>query len=253
MSKAMKQEPTPKPPKKAADKKTEIDFAELEAVIGVSFQDKNLLRQAFVHRSYLNENKSERIDHNERLEFLGDAVLELISTVFLYKKFPTKQEGDLTAYRSALVNAVNLAEVAVELGIDKYLLLSRGEAKDTGKARQYILANTMESLIGAMYLDQDYAVVEQFVIRAVMSRIDHVIETGAFIDAKSLFQERAQEHTSITPSYKVIREVGPDHDKKFIMAVYIGTEKIAEGEGKSKQEAEQAAAHKGLKVKGWGM
>jgi len=209
------------------------------------------LRQAFVHRSFINENKGSQSEHNERLEFLGDAVLELVSTVYLYKKYPQSNEGELTAFRSALVNAVNLAEVAARLQMEKFLLLSHGESKDKGKARQYILANTIEALIGAIYLDQGYDVTESFLSKNVLYLIDDIVEKKAWIDAKSLFQEKAQEVDGVTPLYKVIREDGPDHDKSFTVGLFIRDKKIAQGEGKSKQEAEQEAAKEGVRVRGW--
>lgn len=228
-----------------------MDLSLFEEKIGIIFSNKALLRQAFIHRSYLNENKSEKLSHNERLEFLGDAVLELASTVYLYNKYPDADEGYLTAYRSSLVNAVNLSEVATALEIEKFLFLSHGESKDKGKARQYILANTMEALIGAIYMDQGFDVASSFVEKNIMPKITDIIAQGAFVDAKSLFQEKAQEHKSLTPVYKSIRETGPDHDKRFIMGVFLGADKVAEGEGKSKQEAEQSAAEAALKAKGW--
>lgn len=228
-----------------------MDFSVFEHIIGITFKDKALLRQAFVHRSFINENKGSQSEHNERLEFLGDAVLELISTVYLYKKYPQSNEGELTAFRSALVNAVNLAEVAAKLQMEKFLLLSHGESKDKGKARQYILANTIEALIGAIYLDQGYEVTETFLEKNVLYLIDDIVEKKAWIDAKSLFQEKAQEVDGVTPLYKVIREDGPDHDKSFTVGLFIRDKKIAQGEGKSKQEAEQEAAKEGVKVRGW--
>ncbi len=228
-----------------------MDFSVFEHIIGITFNDKALLKQAFVHRSYINENKSSSLEHNERLEFLGDAVLELVSTVYLYKKYPQSNEGELTAYRSSLVNAINLAEVASKLQMEKFLLLSHGESKDKGKARQYILANTIEALIGAIYLDQGYEVTEKFLSKNVLYLIDDIVENKAWIDAKSLFQEKAQEVDGVTPLYKVIGEDGPDHDKSFTVGLFIRDKKIAQGEGKSKQEAEQEAAKEGVKARGW--
>lgn len=228
-----------------------MDFAVFEKNIDVTFKDKGLLKQAFIHRSYLNENKNVNLEHNERLEFLGDAVLELISTVFLYKKYPEQHEGDLTSYRSSLVNAVTLSEVASRLKMEDFLLLSHGESKDKGKARQIILANTMEALIGAIFLDQGYEVAEKFIQKYILFMIDDIVAKGAWIDAKSLFQEKAQEFEGVTPAYKVLKETGPDHDKYFTMGVYLRDVKAGEGEGKSKQEAEQKAAHSGLVAKKW--
>jgi ribonuclease-3 len=227
------------------------DLAQFEEHIGVTFENKNLLKQAFVHRSYLNENKDFHVGHNERLEFLGDAVLELVITDYLYNKYPEKHEGELTSLRSALVNANTLHTVGVQLEINDLLLLSRGEAKDTGRARQYILANTMEAIIGAIYLDQKYESARKFINTFICPLLDAVIEKGSWIDSKSLFQEKAQEHAGITPSYKSIKEVGPDHDKHFTVGVYLKNELIAQGEGNSKQDAEQMAAQNGLKIKGW--
>ena len=228
-----------------------MDFSKFEDRLGIYFKNKSLLQTAFTHRSFLNENRKGTAEHNERLEFLGDAVLELIATHFLYNKYPDKTEGDLTSYRSALVNAVTLSEVAQKLGMNEFLLLSRGEAKDMGRARQYILANTMEAFIGALFLDQGYEVTDTFIRKYILSLIDDIVAKKSWLDAKSFFQEKAQEIDGITPSYTVLKETGPDHDKHFTVAVEIGREKIATGEGKSKQEAEQDAARKGLEAKGW--
>jgi len=227
------------------------DFSEIQKITGVSFKDQTLLRQAFVHRSYINENKNSGLSHNERLEFLGDAVLELVITDFLYLKYPTKAEGDLTAYRSSLVNAVTCSYIATRLGMNDYLLLSKGESKDMGRARQYILANTLEAFIGAVYLDGGYDTVKSFIEREFTPPIDGIISAGSWIDAKSLFQEKAQEFDGITPSYKTMKESGPDHEKKFTVGVYVGKELVATGEGDSKQDAEQSAAREALKSRGW--
>lgn len=228
-----------------------MNFEVFEQSVGISFTNKDLLKQAFTHRSYLNEHRNSGQEHNERLEFLGDAVLELVVTRFLYTKFPSQDEGDLTAYRSALVNTYTLSEAATKLGMNAFLLLSKGEAKDTGRARQFILANVFEAFIGAIYLDQGYEAAEKFISDNIFGLIDEIVEKKKFIDSKSRFQEAAQEHVGVTPSYKLVREVGPDHNKVFVVAVLVGDEVIAEGEGKSKQEAEQAAAQKALEVKGW--
>jgi len=227
------------------------DLKKLESKIGISFKNKDLLLQAFVHRSYLNENPGFRLAHNERLEFLGDAVLELIVTDFLYKKYPDKQEGELTAYRAGVVNAIVLSEVGKELGFSEFLLLSRGETKDIGKARQYILANTVESLIGAIHLDSGYTVAEKFVTEFVLPRLDDVVTKGLWRDPKSFVQEMAQEHFGVTPAYKVLRESGPDHNKIFISGIYFGETLVAEGQGRSKQEAETAAALRAIELNHW--
>lgn len=222
-----------------------------ESKIGVQFKDQDLLLQALTHRSYLNENPSFRVGHNERLEFLGDAVLELVVTEELYARFPDRPEGELTSFRAALVNAKMLADVGTGIGINDFLLLSRGEAKDVGRARQYILANAMEALIGAMYLDQGYDVTRDFIHRAVLSHLPEVLEKKLYKDPKSLFQEEAQERVGITPTYEVVREWGPDHDKHFVVGVFLGAELVAEGEGASKQQAQEEAARAGLRAKGW--
>ncbi|MDZ4299592.1 MAG: ribonuclease III [Candidatus Sungbacteria bacterium] len=226
-------------------------YSQREQKLGVAFKNADLLQQALTHRSYLNENPSFRLGHNERLEFLGDAVLELVVTEALYTKFPDKPEGDLTSFRAALVNAKMLAEIAVELEINEFLLLSRGEAKDVGRARQYILANTFEAIVGALYLDGGYAAAKEFIRRVVLSRTDEVVSKKLYKDPKSLFQEEAQERASTTPTYEVVREWGPDHDKHFVVGVYLGKELIAEGEGPSKQIAQEEAARLGLHAKGW--
>lgn len=228
-----------------------VDFADFEKKTKIIFKDKNLLKQAFIHRSYINENGNTGLSHNERLEFLGDAVLELIVTDFLYKKYTSYTEGELTALRSALVNAVIIADVAQKIGMNDFLLLSRGEAKDTGKARQYILANTYEAYVGAVYLDLGYEVVNQFVKDTLLPHTDEIVNKKLWRDAKSLVQEKAQEFVEITPAYKVLSESGPDHDKHFTVGIFFGSDLIAEGKGKSKQEAEQSAASNALKVKNW--
>jgi len=227
------------------------DFSRFEQTIGIPFKNKDLLKQAFTHRSYLNEHRDRELVHNERLEFLGDAVLELIVTEYLYGKYPDQNEGELTSYRSALVNAVTLSDAASKIGMNEYLLLSKGEAKDIGKARQIILANTIEALIGAIFLDQGYETAKYFISNNIFMLVEKIVESKSWLDAKSEFQEKAQDNEGITPSYKTIKEEGPDHDKKFTVGVYLDKSKISEGAGKSKQEAEQAAAKAALEAKGW--
>jgi ribonuclease III len=227
------------------------DIKTFEESVGLSFNNSTLLRQAFTHRSYLNEHRDETHGHNERLEFLGDAVLELISTHFLYEKFPEQNEGDLTAYRASLVNAVTCAEIASALNMNDYLLLSRGEAKDNGRARQVLLANAFEALVGAIYLDQGYDAARSFIEKHLFPKIDDIVKKKLWRDAKSAFQEKAQDAEGATPSYSVIRESGPDHDKQFVVGVYIKEALVAQGSGKSKQEAEQDAARQALERKGW--
>ncbi|MEW5908002.1 MAG: ribonuclease III [Patescibacteria group bacterium] len=229
-------------------------FSKLEAKLKIKFKNKNLLIQSFIHRSYLNENPpsvSGLLNHNERLEFLGDAVLELATTEYLYKKYPEKTEGEMTSLRAALVNAQMLAEISKELKLEDFLLLSKGEAKDTGKARQIILANTFEALVGAIYLDQGYKAVFSFLEKNVSPKLKEIISKKLWVDAKSLFQEKAQEIMGITPNYKVLKESGPDHAKNFVIGVFLDSEMAAQGEGFSKQEAEQNAARHALKTKRW--
>lgn len=227
------------------------EFKKFAASIKVEFNDLGLLRQAFTHRSYLNEHREIKTDHNERLEFLGDAVLELVVTDFLYFNYPEKPEGELTAFRAALVNTVSLSDVAKDLGVNDFLLLSRGEAKDVGRARQYILANTFEAIVGAIYLDGGYKSAARFINDNLLYKIGNIIAQNLWQDAKSFFQEKAQEFTAITPSYEVLKEAGPDHNKKFTVGVYLENELVAEGTGHSKQEAEQEAARLALAKKGW--
>lgn len=228
-----------------------IDFSLFEKKTNIFFNDKKLLEQAFIHRSYINENSGSKLSHNERLEFLGDAVLELIVTDYLYNKYPDRDEGELTAYRSALVNAVIIGEVALSLDMNDYLLLSKGEAKDIGKARSYILANTYEAYVGAVYLDQGYNIARDFIAGTLFGKIDTIVAKKLWRDPKSLVQEKAQEYLNVTPSYKVIHEAGPDHDKHFTVGIFFGADRVSEGKGHSKQEAEQAAARTALEVKEW--
>ena len=228
-----------------------INFSNFEKKIKVTFKDNNLLKQAFTHRSFINENPGAKLSHNERLEFLGDAVLELIVTDFLYKKYPHYAEGELTALRSALVNAIIISEIAADIGMNDYLLLSKGEAKDSGKARQYILANTYEALVGAMYLDAGYETTNKFITKTLLPKTEEIVNKKLWRDAKSLVQEKAQEFVLVTPAYKVLQQSGPDHDKHFTVGIYFGANLIAEGKGKSKQEAEQSAALAALKIKNW--
>lgn len=227
------------------------DFSAFEKKLGLNFKNKDLLMQAFVHRSYLNENPDFHLSQNERLEFLGDAVLELIVTEELYKKYPEKAEGELTNWRAALVNAKMLTSVAEELNFNDFLLLSRGEKKELGKARAYILANTFEALIGSLYLDSGYEPTEKFIKKYLIKNLSDIIKNGSYKDSKSYFQEKAQDIAGITPIYKVIKEWGPDHQKNFTVGVFLAEELVAEGEGSSKQEAEDQAAKEGLKVKNW--
>jgi ribonuclease-3 len=227
------------------------DFSKFEEKINIQFEDKALLTQAFVHRSYLNEHPSFSFGHNERLEFLGDAVLEMVVTEFLYRKYPNP-EGELTNWRASLVNAKMLAEIAKDIGMDAYLYLSHGEAKDSeSKARMYILANAIEALIGAIFLDRGMELASQFVHEFILSRLPYILEHELHLDPKSRFQEKAQELVGVTPSYRVMDEKGPDHAKEFRVGVYLGEELVATGLGTSKQEAQIAAAEAALEAKHW--
>lgn len=227
------------------------DFSKLEKKLNIKFRNKDLLKQAFCHRSYLNENPDFPLEHNERLEFLGDAVLELVVTEYLFNNYPKKTEGELTNWRSALVNSQMLSKIAKELNFNDFLLLSKGEEKDIGKAREYILANTFEAFIGALYLDKGYEFCKEFIKKNLIIHLAEIIKKGLFKDPKSRFQEEAQERLKITPSYKVLEESGPDHAKRFVVGVFLDNQMIAKGEGSSKQEAEEKAAEKALKIKGW--
>lgn len=227
------------------------DLSQFQEAIALPFKNRELLQQALVHRSYLNENPTFELDHNERLEFLGDAVLELAVTEHLYAEYPNP-EGELTNWRASLVNAVNLASVSRELGLENYLYLSRGEGKEKNtKARNYILANALEALIGAIYLDQGYEAAAQFVANRILVRLPHILENKLYVDPKTKFQEAAQEKLSATPTYEVRKETGPDHNKQFTVAVCISGEEVAQGSGTSKQEAETEAARNALAEKGW--
>jgi len=223
----------------------------LQKIIGVNFADTTLLLTAITHRSYLNEHRDATWQHNERLEFLGDAVLELVVTDFLFAQYPEKPEGELTAIRAALVNTNSLAAASERLGVNRFLLMSKGEAKDEGRARQYILANAFESCIGAIYLDQGYAAAVEFIGSRLFANTEDIINKRLWQDAKSRFQELSQEHASVTPTYDTVSQTGPDHDRVFTVGVYLRNEKVAEGQGRSKQEAEQEAAKAALIAKGW--
>ncbi len=227
------------------------EYSSLEEKIGIKFQNSELLRIAFTHKSYINENRDKELTHNERLEFLGDAVLELVATRHLFSNYPKQNEGEMTSFRSALVKGKHLAEIAFEIELGQYLFLSRGEEKSGGRTKNYILANTLEALIGAIYLDNGYESAEQFISNFILTRLDEIIEKGLHIDSKSKFQEVAQEKAESTPYYQVLSEEGPDHNKKFTMGAYIKEELVATGEGASKQKAEEQAAKNALINKGW--
>lgn len=229
------------------------DISEFEKKIGIEFDNKELIETAFTHRSYLNETKdnSGKLEHNERIEFLGDAVLELSATDFLFKKFDNEKEGVLTAYRSAIVNTDILAKVGEDLDFSSYLKMSKGEMKDTHKGRHHILANTFEAVVGAIYLDKGFKKADEFINKHLLPYMDEIIKEGSFRDPKSHFQEMAQEIDKVTPTYKTLKDEGPDHDKSFVVGLYLADELISEGIGPSKQKAQVDAAKKGLDKKGW--
>jgi ribonuclease-3 len=219
----------------------------VEERIGYTFKDKELLNRVFIHRSYLNEHHDLGLEHNERLEFLGDAVLELVVTEYLYQNYPNP-EGELTNWRSALVKGETLAELANGLGFGDFLLLSKGEAKSGGKSKNYILANTFEALIGALYLDQGYLACQQFIAIHVLVLLERILAERSFIDPKSRLQEITQEKFSQTPSYQILGEEGPDHEKQYLVGVYLGDQELARGVGTSKQAGQIAAAKVALEL-----
>jgi ribonuclease-3 len=233
------------------ERNIEADLQMLQELLGVTFTDPTVLLSAVTHRSYLNEHREATWEHNERLEFLGDAVLELVVTDYLFSKYPEKPEGELTAIRAALVNTNSLAAASEILGVNKYLLMSKGESKDEGRARQYILANVFESCIGAMYLDQGYDSAKKFIGDRLFGNTEDIVRQRLWQDAKSRFQELSQEHASITPTYDTLSQDGPDHDRVFTVGVFLRHEKVGEGKGRSKQEAEQQAAQAAILAKGW--
>ena len=221
------------------------DVSNLSTKLGLKFRNPVLLEVALTHRSYLNENRKAGGEHNERMEFLGDAVLELIVTEYLYQNYQDP-EGVLTNWRSAIVKTESLNGAATELGLDRFIRLSRGEARGTERAKRQIMANALEAIIGAIYLDQGYAVTRDFIIKHLLKQLKTIIKTGAWQDAKTKLQEMIQEREGFTPTYKVLSEVGPDHDKQFTVGVYVGEELRGQGIGTSKQTAQQDAAASAL-------
>ena len=218
------------------------DLAPLLKLLNISFNDENLLQHALVHRSSLNEYKNNFSVSNERLEFLGDAVLELWTSQILYSRFPDMNEGQMTNLRSLIVRTENLAKVCLDLKIGDYIYLSRGEETHGGRTNISILADTLEAIIGAIYLDGGQSIVNDFLSFALNKSIDDLSGKSQYKDPKSVFQEIAQAREGITPNYQIISQDGPDHDKKFVSGAYIGDKLIAQGEGNSKQKAEEAAA-----------
>lgn len=226
------------------DSNSYITFA--RDVLGLEFNDIQILVTAFTHRSYVNEHKKTAKEHNERLEFLGDAVLELVVTKHLYLNF-SEPEGVLTNWRSALVRTESIGAAAVRLGFEPLLRLSRGEKRGTARARSQILANSFEAVIGAIYLDLGYDAAEKFIGESLLVTFDEILETGSWQDPKSYLQEIIQSKVGFTPQYRVISEEGPDHDKNFTVGAYVDGKIIGKGEGPSKQAAQVAAAEKALK------
>jgi ribonuclease-3 len=213
--------------------------------LGVTFDNLELLITAFTHRSYLNEHKRTVSEHNERLEFLGDAVLELVVTEYLYNNY-SEPEGILTNWRSSLVRTESIGAAAVRCGFEPLLRLSRGEKRGSDRARAQILANSFEAVIGALYLDQGYEAAKKFISDAILSTFKDILATGSWMDAKSHLQELAQSQEAATPQYKVMNEEGPDHEKIFLVGVYVGTKLRGQGSGPSKQAAQQKAAEAAL-------
>lgn len=225
-------------------------YKKLEKQIGLKFKEWHLLRTAFVHRSYLNEHKNSKMESNERLEFLGDAVLELVVTEYLYSNYPNP-EGELTNWRSALVKGETLAKISRELNLGEYLYLSHGEENSGGRDKDYLLANTFEAIIGVIYMELGYEKAKKFIEKFLLVRLEDILKKGAHIDAKSKFQELAQEKAGFTPVYQLLHDEGPDHDKMFTMGAYIEDRIVGKGKGGSKQSAEQKAAEDALKRLKW--
>lgn len=226
-------------------------YSDLSEKTDIKFKDINLIDKAFVHKSFLNENRDTGKEHNERMEFLGDAVLELVVTEFLYKAFPSKGEGVLTNWRSALVKGKHLAEIAEELNLGVYIYLSKGEERSGGRKKHLILANILEAFIGAIYLDSDYQTAHKFIERFILTKLNSILDQGLHIDAKSRFQEISQDKLGLTPRYDVLNEEGPDHHREFTVGVYHDDKLIGQGKGSSKQKAEQSAAEDALNTQGW--
>jgi len=224
-----------------------FDFNKVQTNLDIKLQNEKLFQTAFTHRSYLNEHSTYANPSNERLEFLGDAVLQLLSSEFLYGKYPESPEGDLTNFRSSLVCTPSLAFESKRLNYGECLLLSNGEEATGGRDREYILANTFESVLGALYLEKGLDFCKEFLLKNLFYKIDEVVKNQEYKDAKSKFQEKSQEMFGITPEYKVMESWGPDHDKTFKVGAFLGNKQYGLGDGRSKQKAEQAAAENALK------
>jgi len=219
----------------------------LEKKLKLKFKNKSIIKQAFIHRSYVNENPDLKQSNNERLEFLGDAVLELAVTEYLYSNFQKKSEGILTTWRASLVKGEALAKVSENLNLGKYLKLSKGEERGGGRKKAMILADCLEAVIGAIYLDQGFKTTKKFIDEYIIKSLDQIIKRKTYIDSKTYLQEIAQERFGVTPTYEVASEIGPDHNKKFEVVVYLGNKKVGQGLGSSKQKAQVAAARQALK------
>ena len=226
------------------------NYEAIEEKLGIVFQDKSLLDIALTHRSYLNEHKEVSLQNNERIEFLGDAVLELIISSYLFKEYPNKPEGDLTNIRAALVRTESLAEESRNLGIGEYLRMSKGEKESGGRDKDYLLANTFEAVLGAIYQDQGFDVCKTYIERTLLMKADRIVENNLFIDPKTQAQEIIQAKFKVTPIYEVLKQDGPDHDKTFTVALKINNKQIASGTGSSKQKAEEAAAKETVNLLG---
>lgn len=223
-----------------------FDIKKLEKLLNTTIQDHELFQTAFTHRSYLNEHHEYKLPSNERLEFLGDAVLQLLSSEYLYKRYPESPEGDLTNYRASIVCTSSISEEARRLEYGNLLLLSNGEEATGGRGREYILANTFEAVLGALYLEKGLDFCQKFVETELLYKVEDIVATENYKDAKSRFQEQSQEKFGITPNYEVLDSWGADHEKIFKVGVYLDKKLYGEGEGKSKQKAEQQAAIAGL-------
>lgn len=217
-------------------------LSQLSSKIGYEFANVELLKQALTHRSFVNESKYEEVSHNERLEFLGDAVLELVVTEYLFNNYTDRPEGELTSFRAAVVRTESLADTANSLGLGEFIFMSKGEAATGGRSRPYILANTVEALLGAIYLDGGFPPCKLFIEKHLTVKLKDIVENRLDIDAKSHLQELSQEKFKFTPIYKTVKEEGPDHERTFTIEVIVNDESYGQGQGRSKQEAEQAAA-----------
>jgi ribonuclease-3 len=224
------------------------DLKNLEKILKIKFKDISLLDTAVTHRSYLNENADGAKTNNERLEFLGDAVLELITSEYLFSEYPDREEGDLTSFRAATVRTTTLAETSRELGFGKYLKMSKGEEESGGKDKDYLLANLFEAILGAIYLDKGYSACKEYIYRVLIPKVGKIVEERLDIDPKTKLQELTQSMFKETPMYEVIKEEGPDHDKLFTVQAKIASKDLGIGQGTSKQKAEEEAARESLQV-----